>query len=203
MEVIKSEAELESMFPRPAPPSIKKVTAKLTPSYRQMIEASPFFAIATSGPEGLDCSPRGDVAGFVRVADDSTLLLPERRGNNRLDTLRNIVHDSRVALLFLIPGISETMRVNGRAVLSRDRELCATFEVQGKVPQIVIVMSIESVYFQCSRAIVRSGLWNPDGFRHPDELPTAGMMLADASRGEEGGSAYDAGLPARVRDTLY
>jgi len=139
-----------------------------------MIEASPFFAIATLGPEGLDCSPRGDSPGFVRVVDGSTILLPERRGNNRLDTLRNITHDDRVGLLFLIPGIAETMRVNGRAELSRNAGLCASFSVQGKAPQIVIVVHIKSVYFQCARAIVRSRLWDPACFRDPAELPTPG-----------------------------
>ena len=153
------------MFARPASASIVKVTTRLTGSYRRWIEAAPFFTIATCGPEGLDCSPRGDAAGFVRVADESTLLLPERRGNNRLDTLRNVVSDPRVGLLFLVPGITETLRVNGRAVLSKDEGLCGSFAVQGKAPRVVMVVTIEAVYFQCARALVRSRLWDPAGFR--------------------------------------
>lgn len=202
-DAIHTEAELNGMFPEPASPSTAKVTTRLTPAYRRMIEASPFVAVSTSGPEGLDCSPRGDTAGFVRIADDSTILLPERRGNNRLDTLRNLVHDPRIALLFLIPGIGETMRVNGTAILSRDPGLCASFTVQGNAPQVVIVVQIAAVYFQCARAIVRSGLWEPSRFRSPGELPTAGTMLADASAGVEGGPDYDARLPDRIRTTLY
>ena len=202
-DLIQTETELEQMFAKPASISIVKVTPRLTDAYRRWIEASPFFAIATTGPEGLDCSPRGDSAGFVRVADDSTLLLPERRGNNRLDTLRNIVKDPRVALLFLVPGIAETLRVNGRAVLSRNAELCGSFTVQGKAPQVVIVVSIEAVYFQCARALVRSRLWDPAGFRNPRELPTAGAMLVEASGGNEDGAKYDANLPERLRTTLY
>ena len=201
--VIQSEAELEQMFARPASASILKVTTRLTDTYRRWIEASPFFTIATCGPEGLDCSPRGDAAGFVRVADESTLLLPERRGNNRLDTLRNVVNDPRVGLLFLVPGITETLRVNGRAVLSKDEGLCGSFAVQGKAPRVVIVVTIDAVYFQCARALVRSRLWDPAGFRDVGELPTAGTMLAEASGGNEGGSQYDAELPERLRTTLY
>ena len=196
-------SELDAMFPTPAAPSRRKETPYLTPSYQRLIEASPFFAIATAGAGGLDCSPRGDPAGFVRVADSRTLLLPERRGNNRADTLRNLVDDPRVALLFLIPGISETLRVNGSAELTRNRELCDSFELAGKSSQIVIVLHIESVYFQCARAIVRSRLWDPATQRTPASLPTAGMMLADASGGEVGGAQYDAELPEKLRTTLY
>ncbi len=202
-DAIRSLDELDSMFAAPAAPSVRKVTAFLTPAYQQMVEASPFFAIATCGPRGLDCSPRGDAAGFVRVADSTTLLLPERRGNNRIDTLRNIIVDSRAGLLFLVPGISEILRVNGRATLSRSAELCGSFAVNGSAPKIVIVLEIETVMFQCARAIVRSKLWDPTLFRVPGELPTAGKMLADATAGEEGGPAYDAQLPERIRTSLY
>ncbi|MGJ5817090.1 pyridoxamine 5'-phosphate oxidase family protein [Paludibaculum fermentans] len=200
---IRDLAELDAMFPAPAAPSVRKVTTRLTPAYCRMIEASPFFALATSGPGGLDCSPRGDAAGFVRIADDSTLLLPERRGNNRIDSLRNLLADSRAALMFLIPGISEILRINGNAFLSRNRELCDSFLVKGSAPKIVIVFQLETVMFQCARAIVRSRLWDPSLHRAPGEVPTAGSMLADATAGEEGGSAYDAALPERIRTTLY
>ncbi len=201
LDWIVDEATLEAMFPPPAKPSVLKVTAVLTPSYRRMIEASPFFVIATSGAGGIDCSPRGDAAGFVRVVDSQTLLLPERRGNNRLDTLRNLIHDPRVSLLFLIPGVAETLRVSGTAVLTRNPQLCASFTVHGKVPAVVIAVTIEAVYFQCARAIVRSKLWDPATFS--TDSPSAGTMLADASSGAEGGPAYDKALPERIRTTLY
>ena len=202
-DAITDLAELERMYPQPAALSVRKVTEKLTAAYRSLIEASPFLAVATCGAEGLDCSPRGDTAGFVRVADEQTLLLPERRGNNRIDTLRNLVADPRIALLFLVPGIQETFRVNGRAAISGNRELCDSFTVNGNAPRVVIVVQIESAYFQCGRAILRSELWNPSLYRSRADLPTAGTMLAEATSGQEGGAAYDAALPERMRTTLY
>jgi PPOX class probable FMN-dependent enzyme len=203
LDPILTEAELDSMYDRPASTSIRKATRQLTPAYRAMIEASPFLIIATIGARGIDCSPRGDAPGFVRVQDDSTLLVPERRGNNRLDTLRNVLADPRASLLFMIPGISEMLRVNGRAALSRNPDLCASFEVNGSVPKVVIVFEIEQVMFQCARAIVRSQLWNPAQFREPGEVPTAGKMLAEATAGQEGGAEYDALLPGRIKNSLY
>jgi PPOX class probable FMN-dependent enzyme len=202
-DAITDLAELDRMYRQPAPPSTRKVTPRLTEAYRRMIEASPFVAVATCGVDGLDCSPRGDIAGFVRVADEQTILLPERRGNNRIDSLRNLVADRRIALLFLVPGIQETLRVNGHAAVSRNPELCESFTVNGNAPRVVIIVRIESVYFQCGRAIIRSQLWNPSRFRSAEELPTAGTMLAEATGGEEGGSAYDTALPERMRTTLY
>ena len=202
-DAITDLADLDRMYPQPAPPSIRKVTQKLTEAYRSMIDASPFVAVATCGVDGLDCSPRGDNAGFVRVADEQTILLPERRGNNRIDTLRNLVADPRIALLFLVPGKQETLRVNGQAAVCRDPKLCDSFAVNGNAPRVVIIVRIETVYFQCGRAIIRSQLWNPSRFRSAEELPTAGTMLAEATAGEEGGAAYDAALPERMRTTLY
>lgn len=202
-DAITDVTELDRMYSQPATPSIRKVTPELTAAYRRMIEASPFVAVATCGVDGLDCSPRGDIAGFVRVADERTILLPERRGNNRIDSLRNLVVDPRIALLFLVPGIQETLRVNGLAAVSRNPKLCDSFAVNGSAPRVVIVVRIESVYFQCGRAIIRSQLWNPSRFRSAEELPTAGTMLEEATAGEEGGSAYDAALPERMRTTLY
>ena len=130
-DAITDPAELDRMYPQPAAPSMRKVVPRLTEAYRRIIEASPFVAVATCGAGGLDCSPRGDIAGFVRVADEQTILLPERRGNNRIDSLRNLVADPRVALLFLVPGIQETLRVNGHAAVSRNPELCDSFAVNG------------------------------------------------------------------------
>src|SRR5919204_1376998 len=156
MTVISTIEQLEAIYGFPNDASTVKVADRVTPPYRVLIERSPFAALATCGPEGLDCSPRGDLAGFVRIHDETTLMMPDRRGNNRVDSLRNIVRDPRVALLFLIPGSGNTLRVNGRAHLSRDAELLASFEVDGKTPRSVIVMTIVELYFQCARAIVRS-----------------------------------------------
>jgi PPOX class probable FMN-dependent enzyme len=168
-----------------------------------LIEASPFAILATVGPEGLDCSPRGDRAGFVRVHDERTLLMPDRRGNNRVDSLRNIVRDPRMALLFLIPGSGTTLRVNGRAHLIDDSDVLASFAIEGKSPRTAIVIAIDSIYFQCARAIVRSDLWNPA--KHVDEksLPTPGEILAELSDRRVGGETYDREWPERARKSLW
>jgi len=158
MSTVTTVDELEAIYGFPGETSTVKVADGITPSYRVLIENSPFAALATSGPEGLDCSPRGDVAGFVRIHDERTLMMPDRRGNNRIDSLRNIVRDPRVALLFLIPGSGTTLRINGRARVSADPALLASFAVGGKTPRTVIVMEVGEIYFQCARAIVRSDL---------------------------------------------
>lgn len=194
---------LEALYqPAPLPASTVKVTDHITPDYVALIQASPFVALATVGPEGLDCSPRGDLPGFVRIADPKTLMLPDRRGNNRTDSLRNIVRDPRVALLFLIPGSGTTFRVNGRAMLSADPDLLDSFAVDGKAPRTVTVVSVEEAYFQCARAIVRSGIWKPETYVDPKSVPSPGAMLA-AVTGEVGGEAYDQGWPERAARTLW
>lgn len=194
---------LEALYGAPMEAALVKETDRVIPEYRAMIEASPFVALATRGPEGLDCSPRGDGPGFVRVADNKTLLLPDRRGNNRIDSLRNIVRDPQVGLLFLIPGIGETLRVNGRAAISTDPALLESFAIDGKAPRTVLVITVEAVFFQCSRAVVRSDLWNPDRHVTRKNLPSAGRILAACSENRVGGDAYDEGLQERVRATLY
>ena len=198
---ITSIAELEALYGEVSEASLRKETDRIIPVYRALIEAAPFVALATRGPDGLDCSPRGDGPGFIRVRDDRTLLLPDRRGNNRIDSLRNILRDPRVALLFLIPGVGETLRVNGRAGISAAPDLLQSFEVQGKLPRSVLVVTAEAVFFQCSRAIVRSKLWDPVA-RTRRPVPSAGDMLAGLD-GSFDGNAYDAALPERVRQTLY
>jgi len=194
---------LAALYGTPHRRSVVKEAARLTAEYRRMIEASPFVVIATAGPEGLDCSPRGDVAPVAEVQDDETLLLPDRLGNNRVDTLRNIVRDPRVGLLFLIPGVGETLRVNGRAAISVSQNLLSRFAVDGRMPRSVIVVRIDSVYFQCARAVMRSALW--DASRHVDRaaLPTAGEMTAALDAEPFDAVAYDAELPGRQRRTLY
>ena len=201
---ITSLAALEALYDQsPAQASILKERDRVVPVYRALIEASPFAALATRGPEGLDCSPRGDGPGFIRVRDDRTLLLPDRRGNNRIDSLRNIVRDPQVALLFLIPGLGETLRVNGRAAISVEPALLESFSVDGKAPKSVLVIAVEAVYFQCARAIVRSDLWNPHKHVARSALPSAGQILAALSRSGFDGEAYDRALPERQRATLY
>lgn len=204
MTVISSIAELEALYqPAPAPASLVKVSATITPEYARLIEASPFVALATSGPEGLDCSPRGDKPGFIRIHDSSTLMMPDRRGNNRIDSLRNIVRDPRCALLFLIPGSGTTLRVNGRAHLSADPALLESFAIEEKAPRTVVVLQIEEIYFQCARAIMRSKLWNPDHHVDPKDLPSAGQMLAAITANAVGGESYDKSWPQRAKETLW
>ena len=201
--LITTIADLESLYGEVNKGSLLKETDRIVPEYRALIEASPFLALATRGPEGLDCSPRGDGPGFVRVEDEKTLLLPDRRGNNRSDSLKNIVRDPGVALLFLIPGIGETLRVNGRAAISVEPSLLESFSVDGKAPRSVIAITVEAVFFQCARAILRSELWNPQKHVARGSLPSAGRILAALSDNEVGGDAYDKELPERQRTSLY
>lgn len=200
---ITTVAELEALYGQPSEASTVKEVGYVTPHYRAYIEASPFVVLATGGPEGLDCSPRGDKPGFVRIHDERTLLLPDRRGNNRIDSLRNIVRDPRVALLLLIPGHGNTLRVNGRAHLSAEPSLLASFAVEEKPPRSVMVMTVETIYFQCARALVRSELWNPA--RHVDSksLPTAGQILAALSQERVGGETYDREWAGRAAKTMW
>ncbi|MBM3649603.1 MAG: pyridoxamine 5'-phosphate oxidase family protein [Alphaproteobacteria bacterium] len=196
-------AELEAIYGRPVEAATIKEVGRITPHYRTYIEASPFVSLATAGPEGLDCSPRGDRPGFVRVHDEKTLMLPDRRGNNRVDSLRNIVRDPRVALLFLIPGVGNTLRVNGRAHLSVAPDLLASFAVDDKPPRSVMVVEVDAVYFQCARALIRSELWNAGRHHDPESLPSAGQILAALSQDRVGGEAYDREWPGRAAKTMW
>lgn len=200
---ISTVAELEALYGVPNEASTVKEVARITPHYRAYIEASPFVALATSGPEGLDCSPRGDQPGFVRIHDERTVMLPDRRGNNRIDSLRNIVRDPRVALLFLIPGVGNTLRINGHGHLSVEPGLLASFAVDGKAPRSVMVMTVAAIYFQCARALVRSELWNPARHVDPAALPSAGQILAALSQDRVGGESYDREWPGRAARTLW
>ena len=203
MSVITTIEQLEAIYGYPNDASTVKVADRVTPAYRILINQSPFAVLATCGPEGLDCSPRGDLPGFVRVDDERTLMMPDRRGNNRVDSLRNIVRDPRIALLFLIPGSGSTLRVNGRAYVSADADLLASFRMDGKAPRTVIVMTVDEIYFQCARAIVRSDLWNPDKRVDPRSLPTPGQILAEMSDNRVGGEDYDRAWPERARQSLW
>lgn len=194
---------LDSLYGQPALASVKKEAGFLHPHYQSFIKAAPFVALASNGPDGMDVSPRGDPAGFVHIEDENTLLLPDRRGNNRIDTLRNVISDPRIALLFLIPGIGETLRVNGRAEISVDPELLARFAVDGKAPRSVLRIHVEKVFIQCSRATLRSRLWDPSQQLDRSTLPSLGTILKDLSAGEIDGQKYDAELPERLKSTMY
>lgn len=203
MSIIRTVAELEALYDAPVPTSITKEVGHLTDLHRAYVEASPFVIVATSGPGGVDCSPRGDPPGFVRVADERTLLMPDRRGNNRLDTLRNLVVDPRIGLLFLVPGVGVTLRVNGTAELSTDAGLRESFAIDGKLPATVIVVTTTAVYTQCPKALIRSHLWDAERHRDASELPTTGEIMELITAGGFDGKAYDAVYPERVRETIY
>ena len=195
--------QLEALYDAPVQRSLTKEIDSVSAHYRAFIEKAPFVVVATVGPEGLDCSPRGDPPGFVRVMDEKTLLLPDRRGNNRLDSLRNLVRDPRISLLFLIPGIGETLRVNGRAEILIDPELCAGFALQGKVPKSLLKIAVERIYFQCQKALARSRLWDPSARIPRSELPSAGEILETLSDSPFDGEAYDRGYLEHMKRTIY
>ncbi len=203
MAMITKLAELEAIYGPPLEAAIVKEVDRIIPHYRAFIEQSPFVILATAGPEGLDCSPRGDHPGFVRVHDEKTLVIPDRRGNNRIDSLRNVLRDPRVGLLFMIPGSGSTLRVNGRAQVTADTELLASFAIEGKAPRTALIIAVEAVYFQCARALMRSDLWNPRKHVDPKTLPSAGEILAALSENRVGGEAYDRAFPERAKQTLW
>lgn len=196
-------AALERLYGAPAGAAVEKEIDYIHPHYRAMIAASPFVVLATGGPGGLDTSPRGDAAGFVVVEDEKTLLIPDRRGNNRVDSMRNIVADPHVALLFLIPGVGETLRVNGRALISTAPTLLERFSVGGRPPRSVIVVRVDTVFFQCSRAIWRSKLWDPSLHIERSSLPSLGKMIEDISQSRINAENYDRGLYERLKGSLY
>ena len=200
-------ADLEAHYGTPNERSLRKEIDHVNADYRRFIESSPFVVLATGGPEGLDCSPRGDAPGFVRIVDEHTLALPDRPGNNRVDSLRNVIASAQVALLFMVPGVGETLRVNGRARVSSDAALLASFAVDGKPPRSVLVIDVESVYFHCSKAIVRSNLWDPSRHVERSQLPSAGEMLRRVNEEQHGETfdveTYEAGLAERIKHSLY
>jgi PPOX class probable FMN-dependent enzyme len=201
--IIRDLASLEALYGVVNEVSALKEVTYLHPHYAAFIKASPFAVLATAGPHGLDASPRGDPPGFIEIVDEHTLLVADRRGNNRIDSLRNILHDPHVALLFLVPGIGETLRVNGTAEISVDPELLARFAVGGKPPRSMLVVHVESVFFQCSRALIRSELWNPDRRLPRAALPSTGAILAAVTHDRIDGETYDRELPPRLKATLY
>ncbi len=189
MDWITSLDDLHSHYGTPSAPAVRKVTPLLIPSYSAFIERSRFCVLSTVGPEGTDGSPRGDAGPVVRVLDDRTLALPDWKGNERIDSLRNILRDERVSLMFLIPGSTTAMRINGRARLTADPSLTQSFERDGKHPRTVIVIAVDEVYSQCARALSRSELWTVGD--QSQGLPSVGTMLQEATAGGIDGGEYD------------
>ncbi|MGE0700442.1 MAG: pyridoxamine 5'-phosphate oxidase family protein [Hyphomicrobiaceae bacterium] len=195
--------ELDALYGAPVEAAIVKEIDYISDHYRAFVEKAPFVVLATAGPEGLDCSPRGDPAGFVRVVDRKTVMIPDRRGNNRIDALRNIVRDPRCALLFLIPGIGNTLRINGTAEIVNDAALNESFAFNGKLPRTVLKVTADRVYFQCPKALVRSRLWSPEAHVARSELPSSGEILEALSQGRFDGRSYDLNYPKRLEETIY
>ena len=200
---ITTAEELEALYGTPVGPSLAKEIDHISEHYRTFIEKAPFVVVATAGPGGLDCSPRGDPAGFVRVLDRKRVLIPDRRGNNRLDSLRNLVADPRVSLLFLIPGVNETLRINGRARIIVDAALAASFAINDKTPKILLEVTADRVYYQCAKALVRSRLWSSEAQLPRSALPSTGQILEEITNREIDAAEHDRGYPERVKQTIY
>ncbi|MFM0551993.1 pyridoxamine 5'-phosphate oxidase family protein [Paraburkholderia sediminicola] len=196
-------AQLEALYGQPHERAVRKEIPYINEDYRAFIEVAPFVVLATAGPEGLDCSPRGDAPGFVRIVDERTLALPDRIGNNRLDSLRNIIVEPRLALLFIIPGVGESLRVNGCGRITNDPQWLDSFAVEGKLPRTVLLIDVDSVYFHCSKALVRSKLWDPTHHVQRSRLPSAGEIHRRINGAQFDAATYDRELAERVRTTLY
>ena len=198
--------QLEAVYGRAVPAAMTKEIDHISIHYAQFINKAPFVVLATSGPGGLDCSPRGDPPGFVRIQDEKTLLIPDRRGNNRIDTLKNLIENPEISLLFLIPGIGETLRVNSCAKIMISPELIESFRMQDKLPRSIVQVNVRSVYFQCQKALVRSGLWRAETQIPRSDLPSTGTMLehlAKANHQEFNGKSYDSGYSEHMKKTIY
>jgi hypothetical protein len=200
MQAIKKIRDLEELYDAVVPAALTKVLPRLSPLYQQWIEASRFLVLSTVGPDGTDASPRGDDRAVVRVADSKTLWLPDWRGNNRIDSLRNIVRDGRVSLMFMVPGCNNVVRVNGTAILTADEKATAQFEKNGKHPMTMIVITVGEVYFQCAKALMRSGLWQSGG--ESDRVPSAGRFIKEIQAGFDA-EEYDAGYADYARDRMW
>ena len=202
MSIVRTVAELEAIYGETSEASVIKVSSRLTEGYRKLMQASPIVALATCGPEGLDCSPRGDPGSVMSILDDRTLVLPDRRGNNRIDSLRNIVRDGRVALLFLIPGSNTTLRINGTAEISVDPDLLARLAMEDKQPRSAVVISIGEIYFQCARALMRARIWDRDAWPDAADLPTPGSLMRELKQDFDSES-YDREWPERAKNSMW
>lgn len=200
---VETVEDLETLYGVPGEASLLKVADRITPQYRRFLEASPFFTLATAGPEGLDCSPRGELGGLFRIVDDKTIAIPDRRGNNRIDSLRNIVRDDRVGMLFLIPGSVTTIRLNGTAIVTADPDMLGSFEKDGKQPRSVVIVTVGEIYTQCGRAVLRAKLWDPAHHVDPAAVPTAGDILKEQSSGVFDSETYDKEWAGRAAKTMW
>lgn len=200
MKLVQDIETLEALYGTPSPTSLSKVAPRLTPLYRRWIEASRFCVLSTVGPEGTDGSPRGDDGPVVRVIDEETLALPDWMGNNRTDSLRNILRDGRVSLMFMVPGAQNVVRVNGTAVLALEESLLARFEKAGRRPRTVVVVTLREVYFQCAKAIMRARIWS--GEDESGALPSAGEMIREANAGFDAES-YDRHYPESAKPKMW
>tara|TARA_Y100000031_G_scaffold116827_1_gene129492 strand:+ start:127 stop:732 length:606 start_codon:yes stop_codon:yes gene_type:complete len=201
METIKNIAELENLYGRPGEAAVLKVTSLLTPAYQKWIERSRFCVLSTVAEEGTDGSPRGDDGPVVQVLDAKTLALPDWRGNQRIDSLRNIVRDGRVSLMFMVAGSNNVIRVNGTAELSADPSITERFEQRDKHPKIVILITIKEVYSQCARSLMRAGFWSEGD--QSEGLPSVGEIMTEISEGEFDGDAYDESWLERAKKTMW
>jgi PPOX class probable FMN-dependent enzyme len=201
VDYIDSIQELEALYGQPAQAALIKVAHRMTPTYRDWIMRSRFCVISTVGPDGVDGSPRGDEGPVVQELDEHTLALPDWRGNNRMDTLRNLITDDRIALMFMVAGSNNVVRVNGRARITTDADMRARFEKHGKRPRSVIIVKIAEIYSQCARAVMRAGLWTDGDLS--DGLPTVGDMLKEMTSGEFDGATYDQSWAVRAKETLW
>lgn len=199
MRKIDDIGTLEALYDAPVPASLTKVTPRITPLYRRWLEASRFCVLSTVGPEGTDATPRGDDGPVVRIVDDLTVWLPDWQGNNRLDSLRNIVRDGRVSLMFMVPGSNNVVRVNGRAVLTADEEVTRRFERRGRYPRVIVVIAVSEVYFQCAKALMRAALWSRDDGA---DVPSAGQLVREQDEGFDA-DGYDTGYDDRARPRLW
>jgi PPOX class probable FMN-dependent enzyme len=202
MNFIQTSEQLRALFGATPPNALRKETDHLHPVYQQWIQSSGFAVLATSGPTGLDTSPRGDPVPLVKIIDEKTLVLPERKGNNRIDSLLNILHDPRVSLIFLVPGVDETLRVNGSARITADPELLQSLAVNGRPPACALWIHVDQVFFQCGKSMMRSGLWQQRAADAP-QPPSAGEILAALSSGAIDAAQYEQEKPQRLRDGMY
>lgn len=201
MKPIETVEELETLYGDPVPASLSKVVTRIEGAHARWIAASRFVVISTVGPDGTDGSPRGDIGPVAHLLDPHTLAIPDWRGNNRLDSLRNIVRDGRVSLMFMVPGAAAVIRVNGTAVLTADPGMTGRFQVKGRHPTTVIVVTVTEAYVQCAKAILRSELWSA-GDRSGD-VPSVGDLISEASSGQAGGPSYDDRYAERAQDRMW
>ncbi|MGF6597505.1 PPOX class probable FMN-dependent enzyme [Paraburkholderia sp. GAS448] len=201
--ILTTESELEALYGQPHERAVRKEIPYVNEDYRAFIELAPFAVLATASPDGVDCSPRGDAPGFVRIIDERTLAIPDRIGNNRIDSLRNVIVGPNLALLFVVPGVGETLRVNGRGRISNDPSLLESFAVDGKLPRTVLIVDVDAVYFHCSKALARSKLWDPAHHVERSRLPSAGAMHRRIDGATFDADSYDRELVERMRTSLY